>query len=90
MQYVVVKPFAFAGDVYNPGDVFVPSKYPHTCDSRKLARLVSTRRIVEDFKIPAKVVEAPVEAPAKDAETSPQEAASASETESVKRSKGGK
>lgn len=102
MQYIVVKPFSFAGDQYKSGDVFVPAKYPLTCDSRKLARLVSTRRLVEDFKIPSKVVEAPVKAPvkapveapveaeAKNAEVSHEDAASAPEKENVKRSKGAK
>lgn len=98
MQYIVVKPFSFAGDQYKSGDVFVPAKYPLTCDSRKLARLVSTRRLVEDFKIPSKVVEAPVKAPveapveaeAKNAEVSHEDAASTPEKENVKRSKGAK
>lgn len=68
MQYIVVKPFAFAGDQYKAGDVFDPAKYPYACDSRKLERMVRTRRVVEDFKIVPKpdsqqAVEAPSEAP---------------------------
>lgn len=86
MHYIVVKPFAFAGDQYKTGDVFEPSKYPASCDSRKLARMVSTRRLVEDFKLPIQ----PVAHVSEDAETSHEEGESAPEMESVKRSKGAK
>lgn len=80
MQYIVLKPFTFAGDQYKSGQVFDPAKYPFVCDSRKLARLVSTRRLVEDFKLPASFASA-------DAETSHEDGESAQEKGNVKRSK---
>lgn len=80
MHYIVVKPFIFAGDHYKSGQVFDPAKYPFVCDSRKLARLVSTRRLVEDFKLPASFASA-------DAETSHEDGESAQEKGNVKRSK---
>lgn len=85
MQYIVLKPFIFAGDQYKSGQVFDPAKYPFVCDSRKLARLVSTRRLVEDFKLPASFAHAE-DAPA-DAETSHEDGESAQEKGNVKRSK---
>lgn len=82
MQYIVLKPFIFAGDQYKSGQVFDPAKYPFVCDSRKLARLVSTRRLVEDFKLPASFASASA-----DAETSHEDGESAQEKGNVKRSK---
>lgn len=80
MQYIVLKPFTFAGDQYKSGQVFDPAKYPFVCDSRKLARLVSTRRLVEDFKLPASFA-------AEYAETSHEDGESSQEKGNVKRSK---
>jgi hypothetical protein len=80
MQYIVLKPFTFAGDQYKSGQVFDPAKYPVVCDSRKLARLVSTRRLVEDFKLPSSFA-------AEYAETSHEDGESAQEKGNVKRSK---
>lgn len=85
MHYIVVKPFSFAGDQYKSGQVFDPAKYPAVCDRRKLERLVSTRRLVEDFKLPASF--AAEEAAAEDAETSHEDGAEAQEKGNVKRSK---
>ena len=94
MHYIVQKPFCFAGDSYKPGDTFEPEKYPFVCDSAKLARLVSTRRVVEDFKICGKDKKHPLpkdaeEAVAANTETSSQDSVSAEESKSPKRSKGG-
>lgn len=94
MQYIVQKPFCFAGDSYKPGDTFEPEKYPFVCDSAKLARLVSTRRVVEDFKICGKDKKVAssnkdAEAAAANTETSSQDSVSAEESKSPKRSKGG-
>lgn len=85
MHYIVVKPFTFAGDSYTTGQVFDPAKYPFACDSRKLARMVSTRRLVEDFKLPSSF--AAEEAASADAETSHEDGAEAQEKGNVKRSK---
>lgn len=82
MQYIVQKPFCFAGDQYKPGDTFEPEKYPFVCDSAKLARLVSTRRVVEDFKLCGK------DKPISNAKTSPQDSVSVDEIKNVRRSKG--
>lgn len=95
MQYIVQKPFCFAGDQYKPGDTFEPEKYPFVCDSAKLARLVSTRRIVEDFKLCGKDKKEPLPnngeevGNSQDADTSSQDSVSAAEIKSPKRSKGG-
>lgn len=60
MQYIVQKPFSFAGDSYKAGDVFDPAKYPFVCTSAKLARLVGTRRVMEDFKVCGRDTKKPV------------------------------
>lgn len=94
MQYIVQKPFCFAGDQYKPGDTFEPEKYPFVCDSAKLARLVSTRRVVEDFKLCGKdkketLPNKDAESVSQDAETSSQDSVSVDEIKNVRRSKGG-
>lgn len=86
MQYIVQKPFYFAGDSYKPGDVFDPAKYPFVCDSAKLSRLVNTRRIMEDFKVCGKDVK---QRASVNAETSSQDGFFAEEIKNPKRSKGG-
>lgn len=51
MKYIVQKEFSFAGDRYFAGDTFDPKRYPFTCSTAKIAALVKSRKIKEDFKL---------------------------------------